>query len=523
MWNAWSEEETLLQLAGHLRGRALEEWNLMEEGDRHDISKAKRLLRKRLDPGSKMLAAQDFRRASQQREEAVADYIRRLERAFRQAYGADGMSSETRDALLFGQMQEGLKFELMESPAVSGAVDYRQLCQAARNEEKRLIELEKRRRFLQLSGTRSQTFTTPKPTPYTHRPAVAPHQTITSHTQPSTPTPCPTSVGENSVPETSQRPGLGTEGRRCYRCNELGHLARDCKTPKPGDSVTERRWSSTQPNNRDQQSGSAKQVSSQTPCPSGCNQRSGPVSSLQEYLYSESSEEQPDILEVRIRDKGSRPQRVDVFLEGVPITGVVDSGADITIINESTLKRVAAAAKLGKSRLRGVDKEPVTYDGCPFTLHGRMDLDVGFEGLTMQTPVYIKLDAAEPLLLSEGVCRQLKILSYHPGVIGQREGHKTHVRSPTNDIAEADTATKRANEESGKAANAQTPIGDSPGDSGGKGSGVREATGQKKFLAKETLTKDRAEDGDAIGDNRGERDDSGLPGSHNTESTTHTG
>ena len=56
-----------------------------------------------LDPGSKMLAAQDFRCALQQREEAVADYIRRLERAFRQAYGADGMSSETRDALLFGQ------------------------------------------------------------------------------------------------------------------------------------------------------------------------------------------------------------------------------------------------------------------------------------------------------------------------------------------------------------------------------------------------------------------------------------
>ena len=69
---------------------------------------------------------------------------------------------------------------------------------------------------------------------------------------------------------------------------------------------------------------------------------------------------------------------------------------------------MAAAAKLGKSRLRGVDKEPVTYDGRPFTLHGRMDLDVSFKGLTMQTPVYIKLDAAEPLLLSEGVCRQLK-------------------------------------------------------------------------------------------------------------------
>ena len=121
---------------------------------------------------------------------------------------------------------------------------------------------------------------------------------------------------------------------------------------------------------------------------------------------------------------------------------------------------MAAAAKLGKSRVRG---EPVTYNGRPFTLHGRMDLDVNFEGLTMQTPVYIKLDAAEPLLLSEGVCRQLKILSYHPEVIGQREGHKTHVRSLTNDIAEADTATKRANEKSGKTTNAKTLIGDSPG------------------------------------------------------------
>ena len=75
-WNSWSEDETLLQLAGHLRGRALEEWNLMDEGERADLSKAVACLKRRLDPGSKMLAAQDFRRASQNRSEPVADYIR---------------------------------------------------------------------------------------------------------------------------------------------------------------------------------------------------------------------------------------------------------------------------------------------------------------------------------------------------------------------------------------------------------------------------------------------------------------
>ena len=65
-----------------------------------------------------------------------------------------------------------------------------------------------------------------------------------------------------------------------------------------------------------------------------------------------------------------------MFLEGVPTFGVVDSGADITIMSKDLLKRVAAAAKLGKSQLKKFDKLPRSYDGRPFTLHGRMDLDV---------------------------------------------------------------------------------------------------------------------------------------------------
>ena len=34
----------------------------------------------------------------------------------------------------------------------------------------------------------------------------------------------------------------------------------------------------------------------------------------------------------------------------------------------------------------------------------------------MKTPVYIKMDAPEELLLSEGECRQLNIIIYHPEV-----------------------------------------------------------------------------------------------------------
>ena len=78
--------------------------------------------------------------ASQREGECVADYISRLEQLFRRAYGREGMSDETRDMLLHGQLQEGLQYELMKAPAVSGSHAYRELCLAARNEEKRIAE-----------------------------------------------------------------------------------------------------------------------------------------------------------------------------------------------------------------------------------------------------------------------------------------------------------------------------------------------------------------------------------------------
>ena len=74
-----------------------------------------------------------------------------------------------------------------------------------------------------------------------------------------------------------------------------------------------------------------------------------------------------------------------------------------------------------KSAFKKPDKVPYTYDGKSFELDGRMDLDISFDGHTMTTPVYLKMDAKDSLLLSEGVCRQLKIISLHSNVDGHGE------------------------------------------------------------------------------------------------------
>ena len=130
-WNGWGHSETLIQLAGHLRGRALQEWGLLSASDKSTLERAMTAMRNRLDPCSRTLAAQDFRHAAQRRGEPVADFIRRLEQTFKLAYGRDKMSDETRETLLHSQLQEGLLYELMKAPAVSGSHGYPELCLAA--------------------------------------------------------------------------------------------------------------------------------------------------------------------------------------------------------------------------------------------------------------------------------------------------------------------------------------------------------------------------------------------------------
>ena len=156
LWNEWTEDELLLQLAGHLRGRAHQEWSLLGADEKRTYAEAVKALRLRLHPGSRTLAVQEFRHTSQGDSEKVADFIRRLECTFNVAYGRDGMSVETRDTLLHGQLQDALKHELMQAPAVSGAQSYQELCLAARNEEKGLAELKKRQQYLKPSSQSQQ-------------------------------------------------------------------------------------------------------------------------------------------------------------------------------------------------------------------------------------------------------------------------------------------------------------------------------------------------------------------------------
>ena len=159
------------------------------------------------------------------------------------------MSGETRDTLLHGQLQEGLKYDIMKAPSVSGAQTYKQLCLVAKNEEKRLAELRK-----------GQHYGTPQ--------------------------------------ATTPNPAQGSD-KRCYVCNKAGHLAWDCKASK-SESRGRPVSTSTRPlNTRTVQTHQGAETSVTSP---GLN----PI----DFLFSDSSDSDNDgeVRVVRVNDGGSRPR-----------------------------------------------------------------------------------------------------------------------------------------------------------------------------------------------------------------------
>ena len=394
-WNDWTEEEQLIQFAGHLKGRALAEWNLLSPEEIRTVEVAAKSMRERLDPCSKVMAGQDFRRTMQRDGEAVSDFICRLEKAYSIAYGTDKMTKETKDVMLYGQLQEGLRLSIVKSPSVSGALSYRELCMAAKHEEKRLAEVKKRQDNEKTSPTNRYRSDRPNSGAGASR----------------------GSNGNNS--QTGSK-----DVRRCYLCNKMGHVAKYCKTANKEKEASgslskcDEKAKYSQPTSKAHVAN--KQVRTVTPRamqvkPSGSGVSVDPVS----LLYSSDSEGSVDM--VRVDDQGSRPQYVNITIQGVPTSGVIDTGADITIMGGELFKKIAKAAKLKKKNFKQPDRTPCTYDRNQFKLHGRMDLEISFDGKMLVTPIYIKMDAHDQLLLSEGVCSQLGILEYHKNVWPGRE------------------------------------------------------------------------------------------------------
>lgn len=163
---------------------------------------------------------------------------------------------------------------------MSGADSYSQLCIAAKHEEKRLNELARRQHYLKDVGKEEAEGRPP----------------------------------QNPNTKTEKRGETRGEPRQSYACCDTDHLARSCKKRKTKSTGHTRR------------NAGANMVKT----------RENPLNSL----HPDSGDSPSDIKAV----KGSKLREVLVDVQGVPPAGIIDSGADITIMGAELFKKVASVA-----------------------------------------------------------------------------------------------------------------------------------------------------------------------------------
>ena len=252
------------------------------------------------------------------------------------------MAEETRNALLYAQLQEGLKYVLMKAPAVSGAQGYQELCVAARNEEHHLNELSRRQQYLRESapepGTDGQC----------RRHELRPPVSGNSTTEPQH------KLGVNSPREAAGSCGA-TNQKRCYICNSPNHLANKCRASRT-ESIGRSSRSPMQP--------ATRQVIAQD------STTEGDAEDIFNILLSDSEDD--TVWQIKIADQGSEARSIRLEIQGVPARGIIDTAADITIMGGKLFKEVASVARLRKRDFRPAEKIPHTYNSTTDNLSASM-------------------------------------------------------------------------------------------------------------------------------------------------------
>ena len=148
---------------------------------------------------------------TQKTDEPISNFTGRLEQIFKLDLAENiCLMRLERCYYVYGQLQEGLLYALMESPIVSGAQNYKELCAAVKREERRLAELKRKQQYL-----KAQNLTESGPTKKFQTQGYRRSYRSNNHKQ----------AGSKSDGVEIRK----TRPLRCYICDSPEYLARNCR------------------------------------------------------------------------------------------------------------------------------------------------------------------------------------------------------------------------------------------------------------------------------------------------------
>ena len=135
--------------------------------------------------------------------------------------------------------------------------------------------------------------------------------------------------------------------RRYYNCGDLGHVATNHRNRTMWESKGGARKDKT------------KTYGVCTTPQRGILQNTNPQdTNPYSFLFSSDDSNDEQCQQITVTDQESQSMCVPLQVEGVLAYGLIDTGADITIMGAQLFKKVAAVAKLRKKNFKPAGKTP---------------------------------------------------------------------------------------------------------------------------------------------------------------------
>ena len=327
----WDERARLMHLVTHLKGSALSFYRSCSQTQRHSYTLLTEALKERFTPVHvQSVQSALFHGRVQKPQETVESYGQELKRLFQRAYPkmAREETKEGKD-VLSSRFVAGLRQELQEK--LTGAVgDFDVLMQRARFEEAKRKELRGEKK--DPDGTRQQGRTA-KETPKSTKDG-------------------PSGDGNRrSYPRARNQ-----DNRTCHRCGADDHLVRSCPLRgRQGSSESTRTSVSTKVLSVGQADEQALEITMKT--------------------LDAKEREQPKI---------GHQITVEVEVEGLPVTAVVDTGSPVSIISSLCLsnvhRRLVGPKGDWRESVRKSERPPAIavrgYGDTPIKIDAEVDLRV---------------------------------------------------------------------------------------------------------------------------------------------------
>ena len=221
--------------------------------------------------------------------------------------------------------------------------------------------------------------------------------------------------------------GISSEERRCYKCKEVGHIRQNCpqKSEAPGRStLTQGKYSEAQGKTRLQAKSTVKSVNAVEDLTEEELEKLLMERRLVREQQLLSSEEYGgartvQASEIHEQAVGSTP-KLDVLIEGVPVTAMVDTGAESTIISRQVLHSIVRHKRqqglpdpvLSKPSVRLFGKDG-QKGGHELTVTAQLTLSFSVDGKTASVPTFVQPESEQECLLGMNLIPKLGIKLVH--------------------------------------------------------------------------------------------------------------